>query len=187
MSFEEQLRERRAALLDRWRELVFAAYAPEAVRFFRNERDRFKNPVGHATLHATEVLFDSIVLGRSGAPVADALEGLVRIRAVQDFSASQAVAFTFQLKQALREGLPEAETEAAGRAALRELEDRIDSLAAMAFDAYVRCRESIHKIRLDEVKRRSALLFQRYGGLEPQGEAEPAESPADKPTALGGS
>jgi hypothetical protein len=170
MSCQAALREKRATLLSRWRDRIFESYPSEAARFFRDERDQFKNPVGHSIHHATEVLFDAIVLNQPQAGVADALEGMVRVRAVQDLSPSQAVAFVFQLKQVLREGLAEEVPGAKLGGGLGPLFDRIDGLAAMAFDTYVRCLARIHTIRLNELKRRTAVLTARFGvgpDLEP--------------------
>ncbi len=174
MSCDLLLKEKRAALLSRWRDRIYESYPGEAIRFFRGELDPFKNPVGHSIRQATELLFDAVVLDQPAAGVADALEGLIRVRAVQEFSPSQAVAFVFQLKQVLRDALAEPVAAAADRDALDSLFDRVDSLAAMAFDGYVRCIEQIHTIRLNELKRRTAVLAARFG-LDPDlGPAPPA-------------
>ena len=174
MSCDLLLKEKRAALLSRWRDRIYESYPKEAVRFFRDERDPFKNPVGHSIRQATEVLFDAVVMDQPAAGVADALDGMIRVRAVQELSPSQAVACVFQLKQVLREALAEPAAAAAKRDALDGLFDRIDSLAAMAFEGYVRCVEQIHTIRLNELKRRTAVLAARFG-MEPDlGPAPPA-------------
>jgi hypothetical protein len=183
MSCDPLLKEKRAALLSRWRDRIYESYPREAVRFFRDERDPFKNPVGHSIRQATEVLFDAVVLDQPATGVTDALEGMIRIRAVQELSPSQAVAFVFQLKQVLRETLAELAA-ATDPDALGALFDRIDSLAAMAFDGYVRCIQQIHTIRLNELKRRSAVLAARFGLGPDLGPAPPATE--EKTRANGG-
>ena len=45
---------------------------------------------------------------------------------------------------------------------MRELEDRIDSLALTAFDLFTRCREKIHEVQTSEVKRRVGVLEKMY-------------------------
>ena len=156
---------RREAILDRWREAILASYPEEAQRFFRGEKDRFQNPVGHAILRATEAVVDGVVLGRD-AEVAEALEGLVRIRAVQDVSAAEAVAFVFLLKRALRAELGErAAHEGLGREMVA-LDDRIDALAGSAFNVYVGCREQIASMRVGEMRRRMAALLERWQGMD---------------------
>lgn len=134
-----------SALLDAWLRIAAQAYPPETARHLLQERDPFRNPVGHAMREAFPVLLD-VVLGRIPAGDAAAtLERLIRIRAVQDFTPGQAVGFLFQLIPLLRER--------AGRD--DALEDGVNGLALMAFDRYVSCREQVHAIQLKELRRRT--------------------------------
>lgn len=64
--------------------------------------------------------------------IALALDAIIRIRAVQDLTPSQAVEFLFLLKPIMRELAPEQDQV--------RLADRIDRLALMAFDKYMQCR-----------------------------------------------
>ncbi|HLA77135.1 MAG TPA: RsbRD N-terminal domain-containing protein [Vicinamibacteria bacterium] len=155
------LTEHRPAILERWRQMIFDSYPPEAARFLRGERDRFHNPVGYTILRGTEVVFDGFVLGRETGSVAEALEAMVRLRAVQDYSPSQAVALVFWLRRVIRQHLREYPVGAELRQELLGLEDRIDQLALSAFDLYMGCRERIFEIRTQEIKRRTASLWQR--------------------------
>jgi len=141
--------------------------------------------VGHAVLRATEGLCDGALLesGR-GEGVAEAIETLVRIRAVQSVSAAEAVGFAFQLKRAVRLELgdlllgPELSREAVA------LEERIDGLAGLAFEVYVSCREQIAEIRVGEMRRRLASLIERMGGLP--GEETMTAADVGKPSHQGG-
>lgn len=170
------LTRRREQVLDRWRDLLLGGYPEEAARFFRGERDGFRNPVGHAVTHATATIVDGLLQGQPPADVAGALEAIVRIRAVQQFSAGEAVSFVLLLKRAVREtlGVPPAD-EATWRA-LADVESRIDALALSAFEIYAGCRERIHEIRVREAQRRAAVLFERLAGSEhaaaPDGDRE---------------
>ena len=152
----------RSEALDRWRSFVLDSYPEEAARFFRAEKDSFKNPVGQSIHAATETLLDGVLLERNGDGVPEALEALVRIRAVQDFSPSEAVAFVFLLKRAVREVLADASEEGAPAAVLQELETRVDGLALAAFETYARCREELFEIRLRATRRRVAVMLERY-------------------------
>jgi len=153
--------EKQVAILDRWRELILSSYPAEAAAFFGRQKDRFANPVGEAVRRHSAVLLDGILADTPphDPAIAEALDGLVRIRAVQDFTPAQAVAFVFQLKQALREALPE------GGGAPVELELRVDRLALAAFDHYARCREQIFDVKIREIRNRTAKLFARAGLL----------------------
>ena len=168
------LQPHRSEALDRWRGFVFDSYPEEAVRFFRKEKDRFKNPVGQSIHRATETIFDGVLLEKDAKGVPEALESLVRIRAVQDFSPSEAVAFVFLLKRAVRDVLESAPAGGTPSAALSDLESRVDALALAAFETYTRCREELFEIRLRSSQRRVAVLLERYGREVPEG--EPADN-----------
>lgn len=141
---------------ERWLALTFETYPPATRRFLLAEKDVFRNPVGAALREGIPRLAEELCGGMNGEAVAQALEGIVRIRAVQDFSARQAVEFLFLAKQALRETLP-GEAESA-------LESRVDEMALTAFDLYVRCREQLFEVRLAESRRQFGMLGKIYSG-----------------------
>jgi len=160
MSLRELLQSRREAILERWQGAIFGGFPEQAARFFRDESNRFQNPVGHAIVHDTASILDALIVGEPRG-ASQALESLVRIRAVQDVSAAEAVAFVFQLKRAVRSAL--AEELAAGKlwTELIDLDERIDGLASAAFEVYVGCREQIASMRVGEMRRRMASVLQR--------------------------
>jgi RsbT co-antagonist protein rsbRD N-terminal domain len=157
----EVLAEHRDAILERWRGMVFASYPKEAARFFRSEKDAFHNPVGQSLLRSTQTVYDGVALGKEAGSVSEALEVMVRLRAVQEFSASEAVGFVFWLKRAVREHLRELGVEGELWPELVVLDERIDALVATAFDLYGQCRERVYAIRVDEVRRRTASLLKQ--------------------------
>jgi hypothetical protein len=159
----EALGQRRAEVLERWFHSVIATYPEETAKFLLREKDRFHNPVAHAVRTGLERLLDGLCAGSPAAELAPALDGIIRIRAVQELQPSAAVGFVIDLKRVLREafaggGLPEAE-----RAAL---EEAIDRLALEAFDVYARCRETLFEIRVRELKEYH-LMSARAGGCVP--------------------
>jgi hypothetical protein len=157
----EVLAEQRDAILGRWRAKVFGSYPEQAAQFFRSEKDAFRNPVGNSLLRCTGAIYDAVALGEQAGPVADALEGIVRLRAVQEFSASEAVGFVFWLKRAVREQLRELGVESELWPELLVLDERIDALATTAFDLYGQCRERVYAIRVDEARRSMASLLKQ--------------------------
>jgi hypothetical protein len=161
MGLPELLRARRSSILRGWKALTLQVYADEAARFMRAEKDRFQNPVGHAITEGLDALFDGVLSGKPAAELEKALDAIVRIRAVQDLSPSQGVGFIFILKRIIRE---EAGDALAGQDALSELsvlDSRIDHVALAAFDIYMRCREKICDIRVNEIKHLTSKLIER--------------------------
>jgi hypothetical protein len=185
LAVRDAVRPHRSEALDRWRRLVFDSYPEEAVRFFRSEKDGFKNPVGQSIHRATETIFDGVLLERGADGVPEALEALVRIRAVQDFSPAEAVGFVFLLKRAVREVFEGASPEGFPAGVQSELETRVDALALAAFEIYTRCREQVFEIRVREARRRTAALLERFNRETPAYEPADAEVTAG-PSGEGG-
>ena len=165
MKLEVLLRQKRPAILKRWRQLIAETYPQETSRFLASDKDQFANPVGHFIRNGTEALLDQIHGELDREVVGECMDPIVRIRAVQDFSPSEAVGFVFLLKNAVRREAG-AEIEAEGLLGeLLEFELRVDALAGCAFDTYARCREQIYEIRIREIKNRSAVLMRRMNVL----------------------
>ena len=132
------------AIAEQWLGRAVESYPEQTAQFLLGQRDRFRNPVGYTFREALKVLVEEVLGSMDGARIASALDGIVRIRAVQDFTPSQAVGFVFLLRGALAGA---AETVGA------ETHKRIDELALLAFDAYSQCREQIAEIRSKEARR----------------------------------
>ena len=117
-------------------------YPSAAVPFLISENDPFRNPVGHALRQSLTNLFEQLQGNMDASHITPALDAIIRIRAVQDLTASQAVGFVYLLKPILRELAPEHDQV--------RFADRVDQLALMAFDKYMQCREQLVEIRLNE-------------------------------------
>ncbi len=152
MPFRKLLGEKRRRIIEVWERLVFETYPTESGSVISGERDVFANPVGAAIRKETGRLFDAVVAGEGAALVGAIVEDVVRIRAVQDFRASEAVAYIFLLKKAVREAIGEALKRGGLLPDLLAFESRVDDAALAAFDIYVSCREKIGEIRVREAK-----------------------------------
>jgi hypothetical protein len=150
-SLESILLERRNAILEEWLERTLGTYPDSTARFFSEVNDRFRNPVGHALREVLPALLDSLLRAADTAAMVPLLDRIVRLRAVQDFTASQAVAFVFLLKRVIR-GELEGES-VRGSEEMAALEARIDELGLLAFDVFMKCREQIYEIKAHEALR----------------------------------
>jgi hypothetical protein len=162
MGLPEILQERRKALADRWRELVLESYPPQAVAFLRQEKDGFRNPVGATIRQAIEQLVGALVTGAGHEDSAAAVDALVRMRAVQNFSPGQSVGFVFLFRRALADVLGK---ELAGVRAeeLIGLDARLDGMALEAWDRYAACRDKVSELRAREATARTYALLKRAG------------------------
>jgi hypothetical protein len=150
------LSEHKSSIVAKWLEWILKAYSDSAGSFLSREGDPFRNPVGYTLREGLSLVFDRLVQAEDVAAMNTVLDGIVRIRAVQDISASQALAFVFVLKRIIR---AELSSEAARFAdELAALEFRIDEVALLAFDLFMKCREQIYEIKANERKRMAFLL-----------------------------
>ena len=138
----------RDAVARKWLALVFASYPGETARFLDRTRDPFRNPVGEIYRRGLPVLVEQVAGGFDLERIEAVLDEILHLRAVQGLSPSEAVGFVFQLNDALRAAV-EVESPA-----LEAVRDRVERMAALAFDVYMRCREKLWAIRYQDLKRR---------------------------------
>ncbi len=143
----EVLSEKRRAIATEWLVRTLRTYPENASRFLLLDKDPFRNPVGHSLKEGLRVVVEELFGGMDLARITPALDGILRIRAVQDFSAGEAVSFVFLLKKVVREELGSDPQRVAA------LEEGIDELAVLAFDLFMKCREKIYEIKANDAKR----------------------------------
>ncbi len=163
----EIMRARRTEVVNRWAEAVFASYPLETKGFLRTKQDPFANPVAHMTREAANVLYDAMI-GEETDPesVKKALDRFIKLRAVQKFNPGESMAVFYLMKPIIRELLLP-EMKAAGQLDIYlETESRLDTLALLAFDMYVKARDAVAELRIKEIKNRYAQLERWAQNLE---------------------
>ena len=173
MSSERPLDACRSAILENWRRLIFATYPGEAPKTLKRSKAPFMNPIGEIIRSGTEEVLEGFFGSADREALSSSLEGIVRMRAVQEFTPARAVSFVFGIKDAVRE---EAWKNEMPMPPGHE-EMRVDDLALLAFELYVACREKVFDLRAKMMRDRSYKLMQRAGMLweEPAGGADAAE------------
>ena len=148
----ELLQRNSAAIKERWLKRTLASYRQDSAGFFLQTTDRFANPVGQTLATETGALVDCLLSGAEATELCLHLEEIVKIRAIQDFTPSEAVSFVFLLKDTVREELHGERSDPQLRSELVAFEDRIDQLALFAFDIFVKWREKVYSLRVREIK-----------------------------------
>lgn len=170
---ESLLAQRRAALTKRWIDAVLNTYSADAAGFMRRQKDAFANPSGHLVRECIPALIDALEQGVVREKVEPPLEAVLKLRALQDFSPSQAVAFVFTVKTLLREEL---ELDAAG---WDTLDTRVDALGLVAFDVYMQCREKVYEVRYNQLKKLNHVMLERANRGVPRAAKRRASSETD--------
>jgi len=161
MNFKDLLLEKKSAILKRWFDVILESYPADTSNFLKKQKNRFANPVGYTISQGIEGLFGEILQGIDSEKASPFLDNIIRIKAIQDFSASQAVSFIFLLKKVIREEFEKEIKENQISIELAALEVKIDELALLSFDIFMKCREKIYDLKAEEIKRMTFKLLQR--------------------------
>jgi hypothetical protein len=161
VSLQELLQEKKDAIVQRWVEEVLATYSEDASALFQTERDPFANPLGHQVREGTRGVFEAVLSGMDAERIRQHLAEMVKIRAVQEFSPSQALSFVFALKSVIRKEVPSASRDPRYLEALSDMDSKIDQVALAAFDLFVEAREEVSQLRIREVKRQVAWVMEK--------------------------
>jgi len=162
MQLKKLLEDKKSSIVKKWFEFVIETYAPDAAIFFKSQRDNFANPVGETTRSSLEKLYDVLLERNDVDSITTTLEPLIKIRAVQDFSPSQAVGFLFSLKTIIRDELKK-DLKKIDPADLASVDSSIDALALIGFDIFVQCREKIYSLKTNEERSKIYTAFARAG------------------------
>jgi len=172
MEFAALLEKKKEALVNAWFDQVIQTYAPDTAMFYQNQEDAFANPVGSTTKQSLTKLFKALLDPQEEGALVELIDPLVRIRAVQDFTPSQATGFVFLLKPILRKFFQKNKKKL-NLNELLEMESRIDRLALTGFNVFVACREQIYSMKTNVERNKIYKAFARAGLIK--------EVPADEP------
>jgi hypothetical protein len=162
MNLKKQLVEKKAAILKKWFNAVAETYPDNTAGFLKKQKAQFTNPVGYTLAEGLDGLYESLLQGMIPDTVSTFLDGIVRIRAVQEFTPSEAVAFIFHLKKIVRQELGSEFTQQ--QRIIEELaafDSAIDDLALFSFDIYMKCREKIYELKANEARNMTFRLLQQ--------------------------
>lgn len=173
MGIENRLAKNKNAIVKDWFDLVAKTYAPDTAQFLKRNQDPFTNPVGGSLSKGLAGLFDQLLSDPDRETVRSYLDPIIRIRAVQDFTPSEATAFILALKQIIRDHLKKDLSDSHTANALLEFESKIDSLNLFAFDLYMTCREKLYELRTNVERTKIYKAFERAGLIAETPEHEP--------------
>jgi hypothetical protein len=149
-NLDKALRAQREKIVSLWVDRTLDSYISSG--FFKTSRDRFANPVGANIREGLGALYDRLLEGAQPEQMLAPLDQVIRIRAVQEFSPSQAVAPILELKWVVRKVLGKQRVEDDLELELDGFDLEVERLALLAFDMYTECREQLYRNRIEELK-----------------------------------
>lgn len=141
---------RRQQALDAWTERALSSY--QSPDFFLQSRDAFANPVGMLIRDGLTRIFDLLCAEAEDEAFVQPVDQIVRIRAVQAFAPSQAVAPFLELRWLARHILADEASAPPPPGQWDHFACAVERVALMAFDRYCRCREELYQARVRELK-----------------------------------
>jgi hypothetical protein len=162
MNLKQHLKEKKPDILKKWFDAIAGTYPGDTASFLKKQKAQFTNPVGYTLSEGMDGLFEGLLQGLLPDDVSRFLDSIVRIRAIQDFSPSEAVTFIFHLKKVVRQELgSEILAQQGASEELAAFESAIDDLALYAFDLYMKCREKIYELKANEARNMTFRLLQQ--------------------------
>ncbi len=162
MNLKQHLAEKKSAILKSWNDTILMSSADEAPEFLKKLEAFAANGRGHSLAQGIEALFDALLQGVISDGVSRFLDNMIRIRASDDFKASQAVVFILEIKKIVRKELgSEILDDPRLQEELAVWYSAVDDLALSLFDIYVRSRESVLEIRADEERKETLRLLKK--------------------------
>ena len=157
------LNKRKKFVLQKWFDAVLQTYPADGRKFLGDHKNRFTNPVGASIYEGIDGIYQRLLDGTDpeSEDFVRFLDRIIRIRAVQEFSPSQALGFLFPLKTVIREMVEQETPETGLGDELMAMERRIDQLVLLSFDKYVECREKLFEIRIREIKSSTCRTWER--------------------------
>ena len=149
---KDLLIKKKSSIINNWIQSIIETYPSKTSGFLKSQKDRFSNPVGYTISNSAEKIFEEIINQNDIEKLKASLTDLIKIRAVQNFSPSEATGFIFSLKNVIRKELEQEVIEGKVLSELNELESFIDDTALTAFDVYMDAKEKLFKIRINEIK-----------------------------------
>ncbi|MDM8535681.1 RsbRD N-terminal domain-containing protein [Desulfobacterales bacterium HSG17] len=165
MNLDQLINENQTKIVNAWFNAAADTYKPDTSKFIKGQSDAFHNPVGAHLKEALKDILATMLQEKSLEEWHRAMDMPIRIRAVQSFDASEAVAFVFLLKNVLRQIFKKELKSSKISLIMDQWDAKIDRLALVAFDRYVACREKIFDLKANESKKRTLRAFERAGLL----------------------
>jgi len=161
MILNKFLYQREDNIRKRWMDKIVASYPDRTAVFLKQKRDQFANPVGHILTSNVEVILQKFLEEADLKEFQGPLNEIIKVRSIQSFSPSQAISFIYLLKNAIRDELQDEALNRQAFGELLEIEDRVDELGSLAVDLYMKNREQIFELRVNEIKRTGFRLLQK--------------------------
>ncbi|MDQ7032734.1 MAG: RsbRD N-terminal domain-containing protein [Desulfonauticus sp.] len=166
MDLYSLLREKKKTILNNWLDDLLSSYPPESAQFFKSNPNQFSNPVGNTFRLNLEKIYDELLQDKCSEKLPEWLDGIIRIRSLQELHPSLSLNFAFSLKKIVWNSLKKEIKKHNLYEDYYKFSQRIDELLGLAFDIYMQCREKIWSQKANYINSRVHKLLERAGYIK---------------------
>jgi len=167
MELHSLLEKKKSTILNEWLTAILDTYPDDTATFLKDEKDVFANPVGHTIAANAANILEGLIRGEDANAQSVHIEGIIRIRAVQHFTAVQAVSFVNSLKTVIIDQLKSDISRHGLWDEWEELQATVDNLTLLASNIYAKMQERIEHIRMKEIENNEKFLMKVIGSRIP--------------------
>jgi hypothetical protein len=153
--------DKREDIHKQWFDMIVASYPENTADFLKNQKNQFANPVGHTIREMTAGVLDTLANKRAPKDAYDFIDRFVRVRAVQDFTPSKALDFLFMLKKIIKDEFKDELKNKDLYEEFHAINSTIDDMVLGAFESYVKYRERIYELKVNEFKNMAYRLLEK--------------------------
>lgn len=164
MQLKQEVEKHKPQLIKDWFQATIETYPQETARILGKDSNRFDNPIGAVTRETIEDVVNHITEDFTPDTLETKLDPIIRIRAVQAFSAADAVSFIFELKDIGARILD--------KESVLDFHRLVDQIALAGFNRFMKCKEEVFLLKATESKRRIHRAFERAGLVAEMSEEE---------------
>ncbi|MBF0567762.1 MAG: RsbRD N-terminal domain-containing protein [Nitrospirae bacterium] len=161
MGLRDIMAKEKGNILDGWYNLILETYPPESRVFLKKKSDQFANPIGHTISASIEGILEGLLCNGAQEQMAVMLSDIIRIMAIQDCSPSDTILLILLLKRTLRDTTRGYVKGDQLFSELLAFEDKIDRLTLLSFDIFMKCREDVFNLKVNELKRSTFMIAKR--------------------------
>lgn len=154
-------------ILDEWYKcMVSSLYNSDETNYIMNEKDSFINPSGFILRAALTDIFEYLFEEKELDKIDVSLEKFTKLLALKGNDAEQILAPLFLLKSKIITIIESLYSSDKGYNEISKTLSRFDSIILRVFNFYLKAREKIYEIRVNEVKRLTFSLLRANNLIE---------------------
>jgi len=170
MTLAEVLEQKRNLIQSKWTDAVIGSYPTESAKFIVGNKNKFTNPLGYTLENSINIICCNYLNRDIHKECEQAIESMVRLRAVQDFTPTKALGIMFDFKAIVLTEIRDIVDTNDRFDEYLIIETQIDKMIDYALNFYIECRERVNEIKANEVRqgfeRMVLRLNSKYKKLE---------------------